>query len=219
MVDDVPTYSVTLAMLGDSGVGKSALVNRFIGREPDPMNGTTVGVEYACRTVRVQDMIFRLQILDTCGQERFRSIAPQYYRKAAGVLLVYDVTSRQAFSGLEAWIDKIRDVASANITIMIVGNKKDLEGQRAVSYDEGRALAYRKDVSFIETSATDARSAEDAFMNLSIEICEKIGRGLLRNESHGIALKRVGSVPTSGGNNPLSSHTDFSQKFGFSCCQ
>ncbi|KAK3844618.1 MAG: small rab-related GTPase [Linnemannia gamsii] len=186
VTSDSPTYVVSIVMLGNSGVGKTALMNEFIGKKSDPH--PTIGVECGCRTVSVRGMNLRLRIMDTCGQERFKAIPPQYYRKAAGILLVYDVTNRRDFSGLDVWIDKIRDIAGANVTIMVVGNKKDLDGYRAVSHDEGRAFATRKSVSFIETAAMDEHSVEDAFTNMSIEICDKIDRHLLRNESHGITL-------------------------------
>ncbi|KAF9143523.1 Ras- protein Rab-11B [Mortierella sp. GBA39] len=183
LVSDLPTYIVSIVMLGNSGVGKTALTNQFVGREPNLEALPTLGIEYGFRTVPVQGMDLRLRILDTCGQERFKAIPPQYYRRAAGILLVYDVTNRRDFSGLDVWVDKIRDIAGANVTIMVVGNKKDLEGQRAISYDEGRAFADRKGVSFIETAARDEFSVEDAFTNISIEIRDKIDRQLLRNET------------------------------------
>ena len=218
VTDASPTYVLSLVILGDSGVGKTALMDRFVSGEFSPEGFSTIGVHYGSRTVSVHEKTLQLRISDTAGQERFKAISLQYYRKAAGVLLVYDVTKRAGFEGLDAWVDKIRDAASANVTIMAVGNKKDLEGKRVVSYDEGKAFADRKDILFIETSAADAFSAEDAFMNLTIEICDKIDRQLLRNESHGITILKTAPKAKAESVHGLRVHDIFPKRREGPCC-
>ncbi|GJJ78076.1 hypothetical protein EMPS_10435 [Entomortierella parvispora] len=218
VTDASPTYVVSLVILGDSGVGKTALMKQFVSGEFSPEGISTVGVEYGTRTVSIHEKTLQLRISDTAGQERFKAISLQYYRRAAGVLLVYDVTRRAGFEGLDAWVDKIRDAACANVTIMAVGNKKDLEGQRVVSYDEGKAFADRKDILFLETSASDAFSAEDAFMNLTIAICDKIDRQLLRNESHGITVLKSAAKTRADSIHDLRVKDIFQKKREGPCC-
>ncbi|KAI8604275.1 ras-related protein rab-2A [Dissophora ornata] len=198
LLSDASTHVISFVLLGDSGVGKSSLIHQFIGRESIHEILPTVGVEMQTRPVSLPGKHINLQICDTCGQERFRAITPQFFRRAAGILLVYDVTRPETFTNLTPWLSKIRTYAGANVTIMVVGNKKDREAERMVSYEKGRAFADENYVSFIETSATDPGSAEDAFVNTVIEVCGKIDRGLLRNESHGVKIIEVAeSAPES----------------------
>ncbi|KAG0253064.1 Ras- protein Rab-2A [Mortierella polycephala] len=183
-------YTASFIVVGDSAVGKTALLRQFIlGDFPDNVTATR-GVLADSRPISVLGKNLCLRLWDTGGHEKFRAITRQYYRGAAGILLVYDVTNRKSFNNLVDWLEDIRRHAGANATIMLVGNKRDLEDKRTVRYDEGEAFAREHRLLFIEASAKDIDDVEDVFVNTTIEICQKIDTGLLRDESHGIRIGR-----------------------------
>ncbi|KAK6532944.1 Ras- protein Rab-11A [Arthrobotrys megalospora] len=135
---------------------------------------STIGVEFATRTIEVDSKIIKAQVWDTAGQERYRAITKAYYRGAVGALLVYDMSKRGSYEGIPRWLKEVRDLADSNIVIMLVGNKSDLSHLRAVSTDEAKAFAATNKLSFFETSALDSSNVEAAFQNLLTETYEII---------------------------------------------
>lgn len=133
---------ITLVVLiGDSGVGKSNLLSRFTRNEFNLESKSTIGVEFATRSIQVDNKTIKAQIWDTAGQERYRAITSAYYRGAVGALLVYDIAKHLTYENVERWLKELRDHADQNIVIMLVGNKSDLRHLRAVPTDEARAFA------------------------------------------------------------------------------
>ncbi|KAK9778756.1 putative Ras-related protein Rab-11A [Seiridium cardinale] len=159
-----------LVLIGDSGVGKSNLLSRFTRNEFNLDSKSTIGVEFATRSIQVDSKTIKAQIWDTAGQERYRAITSAYYRGAVGALLVYDISKHQTYENVTRWLKELRDHADANIVIMLVGNKSDLRHLRAVPTDEAKAFASENHLSFIETSALDASNVELAFQNILTEI-------------------------------------------------
>lgn len=172
-----------MVLIGDSGVGKSNLLSRFTRNEFNLDSKSTIGVEFATRSIQVDAKTIKAQIWDTAGQERYRAITSAYYRGAVGALLVYDISKHQTYENVQRWLKELRDHADANIVIMLVGNKSDLRHLRAVPTEEakqfaskccgafllgGRGLTIKGDnnLSFIETSALDASNVELAFQNI-----------------------------------------------------
>lgn len=160
----------TVVLIGDSGVGKSNLLSRFTRNEFNLESKSTIGVEFATRSIQTEGKTIKAQIWDTAGQERYRAITSAYYRGAVGALLVYDITKRLTFEGIERWLKELTDNADPNIVIALVGNKADLQHLRAVSADDGTALSAKHRVSFIETSALDGSNVEEAFTRILTEI-------------------------------------------------
>ncbi|KAI5899170.1 ras-domain-containing protein [Schizophyllum commune H4-8] len=156
-------YLFKIVLIGDSGVGKSNLLSRFTRNEFSQDTKSTIGVEFATRSITVEGKILKAQIWDTAGQERYRAITAAYYRGAVGALLVYDISKRGSYENVQRWLKELRDHADSNIVIMLVGNKSDLKHLRAVPTDEARAFAAENGLSFIETSALDASNVDSAF--------------------------------------------------------
>ncbi|KAG0071942.1 Ras- protein Rab-2-B [Linnemannia elongata] len=192
---------------------KSCLLLQFTDKRFQPAHDLTIGVEFGARFVSVAGKQIKLQIWDTAGQESFRSITRSYYRGAAGALLVYDITRRDTFKHLTTWLEDARQHANANTTIMLIGNKSDLESKRAVSYEEGEAFAKANGLFFMETSAKTSANVEEAFVETATNIYEKIQSGIfdIHNEAHGI---KIGPMHTGGSSLP----TGASNGSG-ACCQ
>lgn len=136
---------------------------------------STIGVDFKIKTVRLEDKsVIKLHIWDTAGQERFRTITSSYYRGAHGIILVYDITDRESFDNVRAWVHEIDRYANEGVVKLLVGNKSDLSSERQVSTEEGRLLAIQLNVPFIETSAKSSTNVEDAFLKMTIGIRDKV---------------------------------------------
>mmetsp|Transcript_21631 Transcript_21631/g.66196 ORF Transcript_21631/g.66196 Transcript_21631/m.66196 type:complete len:212 (-) Transcript_21631:1954-2589(-) len=183
-------YLFKYIIIGDTGVGKSCLLLQFMDKRFQQVHDLTIGVEFGARMINIDNKQVKLQIWDTAGQESFRSITRSYYRGAAGALLVYDITRRETFKHLTRWLEEARQNSSSNMTIMLVGNKSDLDHRRAVSYKEGEAFAEEHGLIFMETSAKTAAFVEQAFIKTAEKIYENILSGVydVNNEAHGIKV-------------------------------
>jgi Ras-related protein Rab-2A len=166
-------------IIGDSGVGKSCLLLQFTDKRFEPLHDLTIGVEFGARMVSIDGKNVKLQIWDTAGQETFRSITRSYYRGACGALLVYDVTRRETFTHLQTWLEDAKANANTAITIMLIGNKCDLDNKRQVRKDEGEAFAKANGLVFMETSAKTAQNVDDAFLRTASAIYENVQNGII----------------------------------------
>ncbi|KAK9070979.1 hypothetical protein SSX86_009547 [Deinandra increscens subsp. villosa] len=174
--DEEYDYLFKVVLIGDSGVGKSNLLSRFTRNEFCLESKSTIGVEFATRTLQVEGRTIKAQIWDTAGQERYRAITSAYYRGALGALLVYDVTKPTTFENISRWLKELRDHADANIVIMLIGNKTDLKHLRAVAVEDAQSFAEREGLSFIETSALEAINVEKSFQTILGEIYRIISK-------------------------------------------
>ncbi|KAK9760283.1 Rab GTPase ypt31 [Basidiobolus ranarum] len=168
--DDEYDYLFKVVLIGDSGVGKSNLLSRFTRNEFNLESKSTIGVEFATRTIQVEGKTIKAQIWDTAGQERYRAITSAYYRGAVGALLVYDIAKHVTYENVNRWLKELRDHADSNIVIMMVGNKSDLRHLRAVPTEDAKQYATDNQLSFIETSALDSSNVELAFQKILTEI-------------------------------------------------
>eukprot|EP00262_Sarcandra_glabra_P009491 TRINITY_DN238_c0_g2_i1.p1 TRINITY_DN238_c0_g2~~TRINITY_DN238_c0_g2_i1.p1 ORF type:complete len:228 (+),score=32.77 TRINITY_DN238_c0_g2_i1:109-792(+) len=163
-------YVFKVVLIGDSAVGKSQILSRFARNEFNLDSKATIGVEFQTRTLVIQHKSVKAQIWDTAGQERYRAVTSAYYRGAVGAMLVYDITRRQSFDHIQRWLQELRGHADKNIVIILLGNKTDLEDQRAVPIEDAREFAEKEGLFFLETSALEATNVETAFLTVLTEI-------------------------------------------------
>ncbi|KAJ3306994.1 Ras- protein Rab-11B [Kappamyces sp. JEL0829] len=211
MANEEYDFLFKVVLIGDSGVGKSNLLARFTRNEFNMESKSTIGVEFATRSIQVDGKTIKAQIWDTAGQERYRAITSAYYRGAVGALLVYDISQQKTFESVERWLKELRDHADANIVIMLVGNKCDLKHLRAVPTEEAKDFATAQSLSFIETSALDATNVETSFQNILTEIYKVVSNKALENE--GGLNKKVG-----GGQSIAIAPTTANDKKAGGCC-
>lgn len=158
---------VKVVLLGDTGVGKSSLVLRFVTNNFKPYSESTIGASFMSKMITVSGKPIKFQIWDTAGQEKYHSLAPMYYRGAAAAIVVYDITRANTYKTLKNWIEELKNQGPKDIAIAIAGNKADLEDQREV--DRITAAAYAEEIGamYIETSAKDDLNVQDIFVQLS----------------------------------------------------
>ncbi|GLE03193.1 hypothetical protein PINS_up012072 [Pythium insidiosum] len=158
-------------MLGNSGVGKTNLLSRLNKGEFSDEFTSTVGVEFLTHVMKVDGMDVKAQIWDTAGQERFHAMMATYYRKAVGALLIFDVTDRLSFLGVEKWLEQLLNVAEPGLHAVLVGNKCDITGaKRVVTNEEAQQFASTHHMSYVETSAKTGQNVESAFHSLIASI-------------------------------------------------
>lgn len=204
-------YLFKVVLIGDSGVGKSNLLSRFTRNEFNLESKSTIGVEFATRSISVDSKTVKAQIWDTAGQERYRAITSAYYRGAVGALLVYDIAKHATYVNVTRWLKELRDHADSNIVIMLVGNKSDLRHLRAVPTEEAKLFSQENGLSFIETSALDASNVENAFQNILTDIYRIVSSKALESDHPNIK-------PSEGGIKIEPSATDGGAAAGGKCC-
>ncbi|CAM9771666.1 unnamed protein product [Ascophyllum nodosum] len=174
--EDEYDYLFKVVLIGDSGVGKSNLLSRFTRNEFNLESKSTIGVEFATKSIQTEGKTIKAQIWDTAGQERYRAITSAYYRGAVGALLVYDISKHVTFENVERWLKELRDHAEANIVVMLIGNKSDLRHLRTVTHEEAMEFAKKHNLAFLETSALDASGVDSAFQRILTEIYRLMSR-------------------------------------------
>ena len=159
-----------IVFVGDCNVGKSNLLQRFTDDTFSESKILSIGVDFKIRTIEWEGKSIRLQIWDTRGQERFKTITSSVVQNTQGILFVYDVTRRATFSNLNNWVSQLDRGHRQNFGKILVGNKCDLVEQREVDYKTGKAYADSLGIPFFETSAKYSIHVEEAFFKLVTEI-------------------------------------------------
>ena len=179
-------YLFKILIVGDSGVGKSALLKRFVDDVYSGSFISTIGVDFSCKTIKLNDKKAKLQIWDTAGQERFRTITSSYYRGAQGVFITFDLTDMDSFINVESWLKEVKNYATEKTIIHLVGTKLDRVKDRKVSFEKASAFAIINNLEYIETSAknpliNDANLVEKAFIDLTIKLMDSYKNVLFKN--------------------------------------
>ena len=159
--------------MGDAGVGKSSIILRYTKNEFNSQMVSSIGVDFKAKDIIVNNKKVKLQLWDTAGHERFRTITTSYYRGAHGIATVFDLTNRESFEHVEKWLEEINKYAKENVMRFLIGNKSDLVNERQVSYEEVRALANKLNIYYVETSAKNNVNISDFFQIATKEYLNK----------------------------------------------
>jgi len=162
-------------IIGDTAVGKSNILSRYVKDEFSSNSKSTVGVELGIKFLKIKNTKTKIQIWDTAGQERYRAITSSYFKGSNGCFIVYDITNEASFNNIENWYEQIQKETSKDIPILLVGNKCDLENERKVPIEKGKEKAQNLNCAFFETSALKKINIDKIFEELVNNIYEKTG--------------------------------------------
>jgi len=174
-----PNNSFKIVVVGSSGVGKTAIVQRLVDGTFNEESQSTVGVEFKSHSISFDKETMKLSIWDTAGQERFRSVSKAYFRNAVGAILVFGLNDSQSFQDLDSWLNDLHALSTPNAVILLVGNKSDIT-DRVVTTAEAEAFAKRHNLEYLETSAKGNVNINDSFIRLARDINEKVKKGELK---------------------------------------
>ena len=184
-MNDDSVYKVLI--LGDSSVGKTCFLLKYTDKVFNEVYMSTIGLDYRLKALTLKSgKKVKLQIWDTAGQDRFRTITKNYYKGAHGIILIYDVTNTDTYDNVENWISQIKEEASPNVVIYLVGNKVDMEDKRKVTTEEGQKVADENNLPFIETSAKSDINVNETFDNL-VEKMDNVFSNLEKKDSIAIS--------------------------------
>ena len=181
-MEDEYDMIIKMVLIGDSSVGKTNIMSKFLKNEFREDSRATVGVEFGSKIFNVDKYKVKTQIWDTAGQERYRAVTNAYYKGAKGAFIVYDITRKETFDSVEKWYYDLKNSGDKNLTIMLIGNKSDLENQRQVSKENGEEKAKSFQLAFMEMSALSGENLEKGFNLLVNEIFNKSKSELQKND-------------------------------------
>jgi Ras-related protein Rab-6A len=165
-VDEADTTSLSkfkIVFLGDQNVGKTSIITRFIYDTFDDTYQATIGIDFFSKVMSIDNKLYRLQLWDTAGLERFRSLIPSYIRNSNVAAIVYDITDRESFENVNKWVEDVRAERGNEVIMMLVGNKNDLNATRVVSFEQGEQKAKEFGMEFVETSAKTGFNIKSLF--------------------------------------------------------
>ncbi|KAK2883118.1 ras-related protein Rab-19-like [Channa argus] len=215
--DDLFDFLFKIILIGDSNVGKTCVVQNFKSGLFSERQQNTIGVDFTVRTVDIEGKKVKIQVWDTAGQERFRTITQSYYRSAHGAMIAYDITRHSTFDSVTHWIKEVEMYGAANVVLVLIGNKCDLEQERQVEFKKACNLANDRGIlAALETSAKESQNVEEAFMMMAKELLFRNGLNIQQDDTESNTTPRVllrtNSRPVNG---TLAAHATPEKK---SCC-
>ena len=166
-----PLYKILL--LGDSTVGKTCFLLRYVDDSFLDLHMATIGLDYRLKTLILEEQkIVKVQLWDTAGQDKFRAITRNYYKGASGIILIFDVTNVKSYENIKKWINEIKEEISEKVAIVLIGNKIDNVQERKISREQGDKLASEIGVKFFETSAKTGEGINESVFFLVKKIFE-----------------------------------------------
>ena len=167
-------YTFKYIIVGNAAVGKSNISYRFTKGKFLEKYHPTIGLDFTYKILKIRDKMCKIQIWDTAGQECFKSISRGYYKSSVCALVVYDITDKESFKNVETWVEECKNNSPKTVTMVLVGNKSDLNNNRVITTEEGAEFASRFDMQFYETSAFDGTNIDKLFSETSEKIVEKM---------------------------------------------
>ena len=217
-MDEENSYDLLykIVIIGDTNVGKSNILSRYLTNEFTSNTKSTVGVELGIKFLKIKNTSTKIQIWDTAGQERYQAITSSYFRGSDGCFIVYDITNETSFNNIEKWFDKIHEENDKEIPVIIVGNKCDLENERKISTEKAKEKAQNLKCAFYETSALKAINIEQIFEELVNTIYDKTGGNKSDDDIHIEIVNENKGVNINSENNDNSGENGDNNKKG--CC-
>ena len=178
---DDKIQKLTLFTLGNSAVGKTSFINRYIKHISQDNYQPTIGIDYFLKIMKLENgESLKLFFYDTAGQEKYKSISFNLIKNADGILLIYDVSEKRSFDEINGWIESIKEAKGDNFPIILIGNKCDLE-KRVITKEEGEKLAKEQGFSFIETSCKEGINIKESVKILVDDIMKRRKSTKLKN--------------------------------------
>ena len=194
------SYKVKFIIVGDSCVGKSNILLRFYQNRFDSNKAATIGMEFVSKHYIYNNTDYLIQIWDTAGQEKYKSVTRTYYKASAIAMIVYDITKKTSFENIKSWLSDCKEMVPSTALLVLIGNKNDLEDKRVIMKEEGENLAEENNMIFFETSALNGNGIQETFKKCIETIDQRIKSGyyvdLNDDSNHGIKL-----IPINNENN------------------
>ena len=171
-MDENSDITLKLLIVGGSGVGKTNFLNMFLNNKFNQNYFSSTGIDLQNKIMNIKNKKVRIQIWDTAGQEKYKSITKNLFLKVMGALVLYDITNEESFTKLKEWVELIKEECGRHIKILIIGNKSDLESQRAIDKEDAMKYANEEKVQYIECSSKTGEKVEKAIIVLSEKILE-----------------------------------------------
>lgn len=184
MAQNNKVFQFKLVLLGESAVGKSSLVLRFVKNQFLEYQESTIGAAFLTQTVCLNDTTVKFEIWDTAGQERYHSLAPMYYRGAQAAIVVYDITSVDSFDRAKNWVKELQRQGNPNIVIALAGNKVDLENSRKIESEDAQAYADDNGLIFMETSAKTSTNVNELFVAIATKLPKTPAKAPVQDKLH-----------------------------------
>ena len=163
---------IILSVLGNSGVGKTSFIMQFTDNTFQESYLATYGIDFKTKFIEINNKKYRVDLYDTAGQERFRSVSVNSIRMSDGVILIYDITNEFSYDNISTWMENIYQVKGKDFPVILIGNKCDAEGERVIIKEKGEQLAKQYNISFFETSNKMGTNIEEAGLKLINKIIE-----------------------------------------------
>ncbi len=212
-------YMVKIIIVGNSNVGKTNIVTRYVKGEFSNEYMITIGMDFLTCNLELDNKIFKLRLWDTAGSEKFRSVTRGYYSNTCYALIVYDITDDSSFNSVKQWIEDVQSFANKGTNLVLVGNKVDLNNKRKISKEEGQNLATEYGMDFYESSALTGENINDIFEGICQKVNQQIDEGKidLNDPSNGISISEVeGNIKIN--KNLNAKNTNIAQTHKKSCC-
>ena len=183
-------YIFKYIIIGDPSVGKSQILLRYVNDIFNEKYQNTIGLEFGAKNLNINNTLYRIQIWDTAGQEKYKSIIRGYYKNSVCALIVYDISKKQSFDNIYKWMEDCKNQSSKTILMALIGNKIDLDHKREVNYEEGKDFADKYNMLFFETSAKTGFNIDKVFFDTASKIIQSLENGFydLEDENCGIKI-------------------------------
>ncbi len=174
-------YQVKILMIGESGVGKTCVIQRFTRNEFTLNHLATIAIDFRVKSIDIGGKKLKMQIWDTAGQERFNTLTTSFLKGADGIILCYAINDDKSFENVSKWMLQIKNYAPKDVKIVLIGNKMDLEGERRVAREEGQRVATNYNIPFFECSAKSSVNISELFSKIGEDVVEKLQKADLES--------------------------------------